>query len=205
MSPVNALQNQMDKFKNLIDDDIPVVTPTQVVQTQNTENHQMNNQFINRTPPPQTVIKDDPMITMFKNAKRNTDFKISFEIEDKIPKPEFIELMEDSYEISIIDFLADDFTKKLLEDPNFIKNKVKKAIEDIVYKKKLGANPVRSTKDTTKTTNKPVVKKVAKKKSTPKTKSVPPPPPPPDRILKEGEVPVPPTAKIMNGMPEPKK
>jgi hypothetical protein len=49
---------------------------------------------------------EDPIITMFKNCKRNKDFKISLDIEDKIPRPDFIEMMEDSYTTSIIEFLA---------------------------------------------------------------------------------------------------
>jgi hypothetical protein len=72
---------------------------------------------------------------MFKNVKRNTDFKISLDVENKIPRYDFIEMMEDSYNTSIIDFLATEFTNNLLENPDIIKNKIKEEIERLVYKK----------------------------------------------------------------------
>jgi hypothetical protein len=72
---------------------------------------------------------------MFRNVKRNTDFKISLDIENKIPRYDFIEMMEDSYNTSIIDFLANEFTNNLLENPDIIKNKIKEEIERLVYKK----------------------------------------------------------------------
>jgi hypothetical protein len=76
---------------------------------------------------------EDPIITMFKNCKRNKDFKISLDIEDKIPRPDFIEMMEDSYTTSIIEFLADEFTNNLLQNPNIIKEKIINEIKTIVY------------------------------------------------------------------------
>lgn len=67
----------------------------------------------------------DPIIAMFKKAKRNTDFKISIEIENKIPRLDYIEMMEDSYEdTSIIQFLAQEFTEKLLANPSIIKDMI---------------------------------------------------------------------------------
>ena len=62
----------------------------------------------------QRVNFEDPIITMFKNAKRNVDFSVNLKIEGKIQRIDFIEMMEDSYEISIIEFLADEFTNDLL-------------------------------------------------------------------------------------------
>lgn len=84
---------------------------------------------------PEVVEKqiEDPIITMFKNVKRNVDFEISVSIEDKIPRLDFIEMMEDSYETSIIDFLADKFTNKILNDPSIIKNTIKDKINDLVF------------------------------------------------------------------------
>lgn len=68
---------------------------------------------------------EDPIIVMFKKAKRKTDFKILLEVENKIPVIDFIELMEETYEDnSIIEYLADEFTDKILSDRSFIKNKI---------------------------------------------------------------------------------
>ena len=76
---------------------------------------------------------EDPIVTMFKNCKRNTDFKISIDIENKIPRPDFIEMMEDSYTTSIIEFLANEFTNNILNNPNIIKDKIISEINRIVY------------------------------------------------------------------------
>ena len=55
---------------------------------------------------------------MFKNVKRNTEFKINLKVDGKIPRLDFIEMMEDSYEISIIEYLADEFTDNILRNPS---------------------------------------------------------------------------------------
>lgn len=79
-------------------------------------------------------VVNDPIITMFKNTKRNVDFSISIDIENKIPRLDFIEMLEDSYETSIIDFLSEEFTKEILKDPNIIKSQIKDKIKSLVYK-----------------------------------------------------------------------
>ena len=81
--------------------------------------------------PVQTTV--DPIVTMFKGVKRNVKFDINIEISDKIPRLDFIEMMEDSYEISLIDFLADEFTNKILDNPNIIKDTIIEKIKLLVY------------------------------------------------------------------------
>ena len=103
---------------------------------------EVTNQFINPISEPvnvQTVVverTDDPIITMFKNCKRTLEFKLDLSVNEKIPRTDFIEMMEDSYTISIIDYLADEFTNKLLNDPSEIKRRIKEEINKIVYPKK---------------------------------------------------------------------
>jgi len=75
----------------------------------------------------------DPIITMFKNVKKNIDLKFPIYIDNKIPRLDFIEMMEDSYEVSIIDFLADEFTNKILSDPSKIRETIKEKINELVY------------------------------------------------------------------------
>jgi hypothetical protein len=81
----------------------------------------------------QRVNFEDPIITMFKNAKRNVDFSVDLKVDGKIPRIDFIEMMEDSYEISIIEFLADEFTNELLNNPSKLKMKVIEEIKRKVY------------------------------------------------------------------------
>jgi hypothetical protein len=86
--------------------------------------------------PPQVQQQSmDPIIQMFRNVKRNTDFNIKFEINNKIPRLDFIEMMEDSYNTSIIDFLAEEFTNQILLNPQIIKNKIKDQIMLMLHKK----------------------------------------------------------------------
>jgi hypothetical protein len=80
---------------------------------------------------PQPVV--DPIVQMFQNVKRNTKFSIKLTIEEKIPRVDFIEMMEDSYNQSIIDYLAQEFTDNLLKNPNIIKDMIKEKINTMVY------------------------------------------------------------------------
>ena len=122
---------------------------------------------------------EDPIITMFKRTKRNVDFKISVDISDKIPRLDFIEMMEDSYEISMIDFLADEFTNKILQNPSLIRESVKNRIKQLVF----GGEVVKTETKV----NDQITDSVTQVNPThmPGHRN----PPPPDRILKEGELP----------------
>jgi hypothetical protein len=66
-------------------------------------------------------------------VKRIVEFNISLDIKNKIPRLDFIEMMEDSYEISMIDFLAEEFTNKILQDPTHIRETIKSKIKQLVY------------------------------------------------------------------------
>ena len=87
---------------------------------------------------------EDPIITMFKNVKRIKEFSISLEIKNKIPRTDFIEMMEDSYNTSIIDFLATEFTDNILKNPHLIEDMIKQKIKEIVYGIEVGVKDVNS-------------------------------------------------------------
>ena len=162
-------QNQLDKFKEYLDDDndIPVIQPFQ------SPSIQPQPQSIREVSVQPQVIQEDPMKIMFKNIKKNTDLKISFDINDKIPRPDFIEMMEDSYEVSLIEYLADEFTKKILDNPSIIKDKIKEEINNIVYGKKEQTDIIK--------VDPMVINEGSHKNSKPL--------PPPTKILREGENP----------------
>ena len=130
--------------------------------------------------PIQQVQVEDPIISMFKNVKRIVDFKFEFSIEEKIPRIDFIEMMEDSYNTSIVEYLADEFTNKLLNDPSIIKNLIKEKIEslvkqgDVVETKKTTTRKPRAKKTTTETEDKKTTtrKSTAKKPVVKKTTTV---------------------------------
>lgn len=132
-----SLQRQNEAFAKILGDDTdnelpqvfnqPINNPIQRVEVQRGE--------VQSQPMRREVVQqvEDPIITMFKRTKRSVDFKISVDISDKIPRLDFIEMMEDSYEISMIDFLADEFTNKILQNPSLIRESVKNRIKQLVF------------------------------------------------------------------------
>jgi len=104
----------------------PFVPQQPVVQQQNYDYQQQTRQVdpVVETRYPQQNNYVDPIISMFQKAKRTNSFKITFEIDKKIPRLDFIEMMEDSYETSIIEYLAQEFTEQILANPLSLKDKI---------------------------------------------------------------------------------
>ena len=146
----------------------------------------------------QRIEIQDPIISMFKNVKRNLDFKINLKIDGKIPRLDFIEMMEDSYDVSMIEYLAEEFTNNLLMDPSFIRNKIIDEIKSMIDKKNgVTKTEVRKIPEVekeerevlneglptpVKSRRKPVVKK-------PEVNEIIKPLPPPTQIIQEGKDP----------------
>lgn len=150
--PIVDAQRQLEKFKSILQDPEEEIQTFEVnreddIEVDEEENYQdevmveVENEIIKeveKTPIVSTTKKteknDDPIVTMFKNVKRNREFNVTINYENKIPRPDFIEMMEDSYNTSIIEFLADEFTNQILENPNLIRDKIIAEIKKIVYK-----------------------------------------------------------------------
>lgn len=126
----DSLQRQNEAFSKILGDD-EELPQLQNIQRIEAKRESVSMPVINESPRPVPI--EDPIITMFRKTKRNVEFKINVDISDKIPRLDFIEMMEDSYEISMIDFLADEFTNKILQDPSIIRNKIKDKIKQLVY------------------------------------------------------------------------
>jgi hypothetical protein len=122
----NLIKKQWEAMKEILDedDDAPQIRTLDEIQQPPIQNIQQEIK---------TQIIMDPIIEMFKNVKRNTNFRIEFTVENKIPRIDFIEMMEDSYNTSIIEFLAQEFTDDILRDPDLIKDKIKNKLMDLVY------------------------------------------------------------------------
>lgn len=122
----NSINKQNEAFAKILGDDneLPVQPKEEVQRVE-----------VRRDEPQQYVQPkvEDPIITMFKNVKRVKEFSISLEIKNKIPRLDFIEMMEDSYNTSIIDFLASEFTDNLLKNPQIIEDMIKQKIKELVY------------------------------------------------------------------------
>jgi hypothetical protein len=127
----STLARQNDAFAKILGEDSEEELPVVPIVFDEPEVQRVE---VNRnTPQVQRVEVEDPIVTMFKRTKRNVEFKINVEVSDKIPRLDFIEMMEDSYEISMIDFLADEFTNKILQDPSSIRESIKDKIKQLVY------------------------------------------------------------------------
>jgi len=126
VTPQNDLAKQSEAFNKLLN---PEAEEVQTVEV-NREQTRVETQRPIQQP---VQMMEDPIITMFKNVKRSKDFSISLEIKNKIPRPDFIEMMEDSYNTSIIEFLAAEFTDNLLRNPHIIEDMIKQKIKEVVY------------------------------------------------------------------------
>ena len=132
----DSVQKQNQAFAKLLGEE-ETVTKIEVNNNEE-EAYPIEKQPVSSIPkqvstPVQTKKVEDPIISMFSKTKRNVDFKINIEISNKIPRLDFIEMMEDSYETSIIDYLADEFTDKILNDPSMIRESIKSKIKQLVY------------------------------------------------------------------------
>ncbi len=144
----SEVSRQNEAFARILGEDaedelpvVPQVTQQQYVEQPQVVRVEAERPVVNAERPvvneyqAQTV--EDPIITMFRKTKRNVELNIGIDISEKIPRLDFIEMMEDSYEISMIDFLADEFTNKILQDPSIIRNKIKDKINELVYGDKI--------------------------------------------------------------------
>ena len=136
--PVESIQRQNEAFARILGEESEAELP-RVPQYQQPEQEVVQRVEVNReekveyVQPVQRIEVEDPIIKMFKGVKRIVEFNISLDIKNKIPRLDFIEMMEDSYETSIIDFLADEFTNELLKNPATIKDMIKSKINTLVY------------------------------------------------------------------------
>jgi hypothetical protein len=81
----------------------------------------------------QVVNEEKDPYEMFRGIKRSVEFKLDLPLTNKIPKLQFIEMMEESYDKSIIEFLAHDITQEILRDPDSLRRSIESKIRDMVY------------------------------------------------------------------------
>ena len=196
----SSVKRQIDTFDRILN---PVKENTEEVNNvvQNIEVSKEMSSEVKREdvePVVQRIEIQDPIISMFRNVKRNLEFKINLKIDGKIPRLDFIEMMEDSYDVSMIEYLAEEFTNNLLIDPSFIRNKIIDEIKSMIDKKngvtKAEIRKIPEVKKEerevlneglpipVKSKRKPAVKK-------PEVKEIIKPLPPPTQIIQEGKDP----------------
>jgi hypothetical protein len=131
----DAIAKQQQAFSKYLDEDELPPAPVRPTNTNVVVNdvQQVEVKREYQEPPVQRVEVDDPIITMFKKTKRSVNFSVNIDYSNKIPRLDFIEMMEDSYETSMIDYLADEFTREILSNPSMIREKIKDKIKQLVY------------------------------------------------------------------------
>jgi hypothetical protein len=138
-NPIDAASRQNEAFARILGEDAEDELPVIKRLPDLIPNEPVQRIEVNRDPQPvyqQPVSQpkvEDPIITMFKNVKKSVDFKFNVELSNKIPRLDFIEMMEDSYETSIIEFLANEFTNNILSNPDIIRDSIKERIKQLVY------------------------------------------------------------------------
>lgn len=120
--------------------------------------------------------KKDPW-EMFRGIKRGVEFKLDLPLMNRIPKLQFIEMMEESYDKSIIEFLAQDITEEILRNPDSLRKSIEAKIREMVYGEEevvvtvKKSAPKRAPKPNTAIGEKPGAKKPARKKPAPKNET----------------------------------
>jgi hypothetical protein len=84
-----------------------------------------------------TGLKPEPVQNenFFSKIKRNNTINIDFSVEEKFPDLDFVRMMNDNYETSIIDHFAREIVEKMVFDPETLMESVRKSITEIVYGK----------------------------------------------------------------------
>lgn len=73
-----------------------------------------------------------PINDMFRKAKRRLDFTYILNKTSKLPRVDFIEMMEDSYEESIVNYLAEEIFDNIIQSRDLIIRDIKRQIYDIL-------------------------------------------------------------------------
>lgn len=99
-----------------------------------------NKKYSNNDIPTNNIMnqtQQNPIEVLFSQAKKDTKLTINISFDINIPKKEFINMMEDTYDYSIIDYLSKFYTDKILHDDKTIHNEISKSIKEFVSKKKV--------------------------------------------------------------------
>lgn len=96
--------------------------------------------------------KESPQMLMFKGVKRTHPIIFNVKLDTHIPRLDFIDMMEESYEYSIIDWLSEEITEQIFQDRERIKSEIKDQISNALRSRsKVELPPVSSTTPVKKT------------------------------------------------------
>jgi len=81
---------------------------------------------------PATVV--DPIQMMFKMFKNNYPVKLNVEIEENIPNPTFIGMVQENVEADAVEYYANLISNKILKDPSKLKEEIYNQLKRIINK-----------------------------------------------------------------------
>lgn len=76
--------------------------------------------------------KVDPLQMMFKMFKSNYPVKLNINIDENIPSPQFIGMIQENVEADAIKYYSDQISDKILKDPEKLKNEIYNQLKTIV-------------------------------------------------------------------------
>lgn len=79
-------------------------------------------------------VKVDPIQMMFKMFKNNYPVKLNVEIEENIPNPTFIGMVQENVEADAVEYYANLISEKLLKDPTKLKSVIYNQLKGIINK-----------------------------------------------------------------------
>lgn len=179
------VNRQTDAFARILGEDsrselpyvAPVEEPVQKVEiVRDDQGDRVSSEYVSPKPtqPAPAPVEKDPY-EMFRGIKRGVEFKLDLPLTNRIPKLQFIEMMEESYDKSIIEFLAHDITQEIMGDPDSLRRSIEAKIRAMVYGEEEVVEPApkkvaprRTPKPNTAQGEKPGYKKPVRKKATKK-------------------------------------
>lgn len=78
--------------------------------------------------------KVDPIQMMFKMFKSNYPVKLSVKIEENIPNPTFIGMVQENVEADAVEYYANLISDKILKDPSKLKSEIYDQLKSIINK-----------------------------------------------------------------------
>ena len=78
--------------------------------------------------------KVDPIQMMFKMFKSNYPVKLNIEIEENIPNPTFIGMVQENVDADAVEYYANLISEKLLKDPTKLKEEIYNQLKSIINK-----------------------------------------------------------------------
>lgn len=87
---------------------------------------------INKTNEKNIVNKVDPVSMMFKMFKNNYSVKLNIEIEENIPNPQFISIIQENVDTDAIEYYSKIISDKLLNNPDKIKIDIYNQLKEII-------------------------------------------------------------------------